>query len=93
MQKCGMAKLDNDDSKTIKDLMEVVIEEAVERKPLVTKDNIGNLPTEDQFYGAMDKVMGEMKAIREEVVILGHQLSEHTDRLDRMESNQDTSSN
>ena len=88
-----MAKLDDDDLKAIKDLIEVTVDEVIENKELVTKDDIGHLPTKDEFYGAMDKVMGELKAIREEVTILGHQVSEHTDRLDRIESNQETSTN
>jgi hypothetical protein len=88
-----MAKLDNDDLKAIKDLIEVTVEEVIEKKELVSKDDISHLPTKDEFYGTMDKVMGELKAIREEVAVLGHQVSEHTDRLDRIESNQETSSN
>ena len=93
MQNCGLAKLDDDDLKAIKDLVEVTVEEVIENKGLVTNDDISHLPTKDEFHGAMDKVMGELKAIREEVSILGHQVSEHTDRLDRIESNQEISSN
>ena len=64
-----MAKLDNDDLKAIKDLVEVTVEETIENKELVTKDDIGHLPTKDDFYGMMDKVMGELKAIREEQAV------------------------
>jgi hypothetical protein len=84
-----MAKLDNDDLKAIKDLMEVTIEEAVENKGLVTKDHLGNLPTKDEFYGTMDKLMGELRAIREEVAILEHRISEHDDRIDHLETDQE----
>ena len=86
-----MAKLDNDDLKAIKDLMEVTIDEAIENKGLATKDHLGNLPTKDEFYGTMDKVMGELKAIREEVSVLGHQVNNHGDRLEKLESQEDTS--
>ena len=88
-----MAKLDNDDLKAIKDLIEVTVEEVIERKDLVTKDYLGNLPTKDEFYGKMDEVMGELKAIREEVAVLGHQVSEHDDRIDKIESELDKVSN
>ena len=86
-----MAALDDQDLKAIKDLMEVTIDEAIENKGLVTNDHIGNLPTKDEFYGTMDKVMGELKAIREEVAVLGHQVSEHDDRIDKLETDQETS--
>ena len=87
-----MATLDNDDLNAIKELMEVTIEEAIEKKQLVTNDSIGNLPTKDEFYGKMDELMGELKTIREEVAVLGHQVSDHDDRLEKLESDQDTSS-
>lgn len=83
-----MAILDNEDLKALKNLMQVTIEEVVENKELLTKDDMAHLPTKDEFYGVMDKVMGELKAIREEVAVLEHQVSEYTDRLDRIESNQ-----
>ncbi|HSL30607.1 MAG TPA: hypothetical protein VK900_15510 [Anaerolineales bacterium] len=81
-----MAKLDSDDLKAIKDLIEVTIDEAIERNGLATQDHIGNLPNKDEFYGTMDIVMGELKAIREEVSVLGHQVADHADRLERIET-------
>ncbi len=81
-----MAKLDDQDLKAIKGLMDVAIDEAVERKGLVTKDDISHLPTKDELYGKMDEVMGELKAVREEISVLGHQVSDHGDRLDRIEN-------
>ena len=44
-----MATLDNDDLTALKSLMEVTIGEAIEEK-LVTKDDVGHLPTKDEFY-------------------------------------------
>lgn len=37
---CRMATLDNDDLKAIKNLMDVTIDEAIETKGLVTKEDI-----------------------------------------------------
>ena len=88
-----MAKLDNDDLRAIKDLIEVTVEEVIERKDLVTKYYLGNLPTKDEFYGKMDDVMGELKAIREEVSVLGHQVAGHEDRIEKIESELDKASN
>jgi hypothetical protein len=84
-----MAALDNDDLKAIKGLIEVGVEEAFEKKGVATKDHIGNLPTKDEFYEKMDQVMGELKGIREEVAVLGHQVSEHDDRISKLEEERD----
>lgn len=46
---------------TQKDLDQV--EEIVDRK---LDEKIKFLPTKDEFFGKMDEVMGELKAIREE---------------------------
>jgi hypothetical protein len=81
-----MATLDNDDLKALKDLMQVTIEEAIETKGLVTKEDVSHLPTKDEFYGKMDEVMGELKTIREEQAVQSHQLSNHSDRIEKIES-------
>ena len=72
-----MAKLDDDDLKAIKGLIEVTIDE----KELVTKDDISHLPTKEEFYSKMDEVVGELKTIREEQTVQSHQLSDHEDRI------------
>jgi hypothetical protein len=58
-----MAKLDNEDFKAIKNLIEVTIDDLIERKELVTKEDVSQLPTKDELYGKLDKVIGELKAI------------------------------
>ena len=88
-----MAVLDGNDLKAIKDIIEVAVEEVIEKEELVTKSDISHLPTKDEFYGKMDEVIGELNAIREEQAVLGHQVSDHMDRLEKLEFEQDTSSN
>lgn len=87
-----MAKLDSDDLKAIKGLMEVTIDEVIETK-LVTKEDISLLPTKDEFYTKMDEVMGELKTIREEQSLQSQHLSDHDDRIDKIESHLGISSN
>jgi hypothetical protein len=87
-----MATLDNDDLKAIKNLMQVTIDEAVEEK-LVTKEDLSHLPTKDEFYTKMDEVMGELKTIREEQSLQSQHLSDHNDRLEKIESHLGISSN
>jgi hypothetical protein len=57
-----MATLDNDDLKAIKNLMEVTITEALEKK-LATKIIIGQLLTKADFYKKMNEIVGEIKRI------------------------------
>ena len=56
-----MATLDNDDLKAIKSLIEVTIDEAIDRNKFVAKSDLSPLPTKDDFYGKMDEVVGEQK--------------------------------
>jgi predicted nuclease with TOPRIM domain len=79
----GMAKLDSEDLKAIKDLIEVTIEDKLDER---LDAKLSHLPTKDEFYGKMDEVMGELKTIREEVAVLGHQVSDHDDRIEKVES-------
>jgi hypothetical protein len=88
-----MATLDNDDFKALKDLMQVTIEEAIETKELVTKEDVNHLPTKDDFYTKMDEVMGELKTIREEQALQSQHLSDHDDRLEKIEDHLGISSN
>lgn len=71
---------------TQKDLDE--IEEIVEEK-LEEKTKL--LPTKREFFGKMDEVIGELETIRNEQIIVSHQLSDHGDRLERLEGNPLTS--
>jgi len=62
--------LTNGDLKNIKDLIGVTVDEVIEKKRVVTKDMLDNLPTKNEFYEYMDKVIGEIKTVRESQEIL-----------------------
>ena len=81
-----MATLDGNDFQAIKELIEVPVEEVIERKELVTRGDLSHLPTKDEFYEKMDEIMGELKAIREEQTVQSKHLSNHEDRLHKIES-------
>jgi predicted nuclease with TOPRIM domain len=65
---------------TQKDLEEIekVVEEKLEEK-------LWLLPTKDEFFSKMDELMGELSAIRDEQTIIGHQVSDHEERLSVLE--------
>jgi len=79
-----MATLDDQDLKNIKNLIEVTFDEKIEEKGLVTKDDIKHLPTKDEFYTENDKLMKELKAVREEQPILSNQVSEQSDDIEKL---------
>ncbi len=61
-------------------------EEKVDDKFEELENKINLLPTKDEFYLKMDEVMGELKAIREEQTAQSGVLSNHSDRIEKLES-------
>ena len=88
-----MATLDDQDLKAIKNLLEVTVDEVIEKRELVTKNDLSHLPTKDEFYGKMDEVMGELKTIREEQTLQSQHLSDHDDKIQKIQSRLGISSN
>ena len=64
---------------TQKDLDEIegIVDEKIENRTR-------NLPTKDEFFGKMDEVMGELKAIREEQSALSNLNRKVNDQEDRL---------
>lgn len=63
------------------DQIEEIIEEKLDEK-------IKLLPSKDEFFQKMDDVMGELKTVREEQVIIGHQTNNHEERINALEKGQ-----
>ena len=78
-----MATLDNDDIKAIKTLIEVTFDEQLDER---LDEKLSHLPTKDEFYGKMDEVMGELKTIREEQALQSQHLSDHDDRIEKIDN-------
>ena len=72
-----------EDINSIKNLIDQAVEDAIDRKELVTKSDLKHLPTKDEFYKSQDKLMKELKAIREEHTVLSGRTSRNSDRLDK----------
>lgn len=49
------------------------------------EDKITLLPTKSEFFNSMSEVMGELKAIREEQTVQTGILSDHSDRIEKLE--------
>ncbi len=52
-----MAKLDEEDLKAIKSWVKVTIDDAIENNGLVTKKDISQLPTKDEFYEQTGRIL------------------------------------
>lgn len=85
-----MATLDDQDLRAIRDLIDVELDETLDEK---LGEKLSHLPTKDEFYEKMDEVMRELQAMREEVSVLSHQVADHDDRLEKVESHLGISSN
>lgn len=48
------------------------------------KEQVKFLPTREEYFDSMDKLMGEVKKVREEQEVIGGKLSEHSDRLEKV---------
>ena len=78
--------LTDDDLKAIKDLMEVTIDETIEKKELVTKSDISHLPNKDEFYEQTGKILKRLDDLEQEKDVLSHRFSDHSDRIEKIES-------
>ena len=70
----------------IKELIDLAIEEKT-HDLLATKEDLKNLPSKNEFYGMMDKIMKELKTIREEQTILSdmkRQVNNHQRILEKV---------
>lgn len=72
-----------DNLRTLKDLFREVVRE----EELVTKSDISHLPTKEEYFSREDEQAGELNTIRQEQIVLSHQVSRISDRVDRLEKN------
>jgi hypothetical protein len=71
--------------KKLSDVTRVVLEELIEEKGLVTKEDLKYLPTKDEFYGETLKILKGIEDLKSEKDILSHQVSKHSDRIEDLE--------
>ena len=69
-------------TKTDEDLIRHIVEDVVDEK---LEKKLKHLPTKDDFYQMMDKLMTELKGSREEQTVLSGQVSENRDRIEHVE--------
>lgn len=50
------------------------------------EEKISHLPNKEEFFASQDKLIKELKALREEYTVLSHQTSRNTDRITVVEN-------
>lgn len=79
--------IDNSRDQTIEAILAYLSQNHPTKADLeAVKEQINHLPSKHEFYVKMDEVMGEYKAFQESEPIISHQLSDHEERLDRLEA-------
>lgn len=76
-------KLKKEDRRLI-DIVKLAVEEVVVEKKLVSQDDLKYFPTREEYYMREDKMMSELKAIREEITILSQHDRDHFDDIDNL---------
>ncbi len=76
------AKLEEKLEAKLEEKLEAKLEEKLEAK---LEEKLGRYPTKDEFYTAMDQLMTELKAIREEQAALTFRVSDHEERITALE--------
>ena len=79
--------LTTNDIKLIKDVMKITIDEELDTKLDEKLDEkLGLLPTKEEFFNKTDKLMKELKDMREEHTMLSHRVYEdHESRIKKVE--------
>ena len=77
--------LTNNDLKLIKNVMKVTIDEELDEK---LEEKVKYLPTREEFFDREDKIMNELKTVREEITILSdlnRKVNDHEERIEKVE--------
>ena len=70
---------------SIKQLIEVVVEQKLEEKKIATKDDLKHLPTKQDFYERTDKILSKLENIQQDNTVGSHQTSDHEERITLLE--------
>ena len=66
----------------ISQLFAIEVEEIIDRK---LDEKLGTYPTKDKYYHQTAQLMGEIKATREDQIMLTSQVQRHSDAIEKLE--------
>lgn len=71
--------------KKLTNVTRVVLEELIDEKGLITREDLKYLPSKDEFYEETLKVLKGIEDLKDEKDILSHNVSDHSDRIEKLE--------
>lgn len=81
--------LTNNDLKLIKDVMKITIDKELDVKlEEKLEEKMKYLPNKEEFFDREDKIMTELKAVREEITVLSdlnRKVNDHEERIEKVE--------
>ena len=78
----ALMALTDKDLIAIKQLLRDEIDQALEKK---LEEKLRIFPTREEFFSHMDEIVTELKAMRQELTIQGHQVRNQEDRISNLE--------
>lgn len=78
--------LTDNDLKALKGLMRVTFEETAKDIGLITREDVKHLPTKDEFYEQTGEILKRLDNIEEEKDVLAQHVSEHEDKISKIQS-------
>jgi len=78
--------LTDKDLKAFKDLMEVTFDDKLDEK---LDEKLSHLPSKDEFYEQTGKILKQLDDLEVEKDVLSHSVSNHEDRIEKIESHLD----
>ncbi len=74
--------LTKQDFKKIELLFEIKLDQKLEEK---LNEKLGRYPTREEFFKSMDMIMGELKTIRNEQILITGSQTDNEDRIAKLE--------
>ncbi len=74
------------EQKLVFDVIKQAVNEVFKESGVVTKKDLKYLPSKEEYYKREDKMMGELKKISENITVLTSQVSDHSDRIEKLEN-------
>ena len=79
-----MAILDDKQFTALIDLIRITIDDAIDKKQLVTKKDIDHLPTKDEFYEQTAEILKRLDDIEESNTLLVERVSKNSDAIEKL---------
>lgn len=78
-------KFNDQQYRVLQEIIKLAVDEGIDKR---LTERLEHMPSKSEFYESMDKIMAELKTIREELTIVtGKVYDDHEDRVTALEKN------